>query len=137
MAITLSGTTITMNDASTIVSTTTFGAIGSFGKFFNIQTSATSPNGTIAGSSLRSLTAGISAGGGQIQSVQGGITVIGNHPGGVQARGTSSGNWGAIPGTGVSGTWRNMNNLSVNGAFHQTNEMQQNLAAAGLFARVS
>jgi len=80
MAITLSGTTITMNDSSTIVSTTTTDAIGSIA--FAQVTSAVGRGGTIAGSGLRVGT------GYQGQIYQQSHKQIG--------------------GTSLSGTWRNM-----------------------------
>lgn len=80
MAITLSGTTITMNDASTIVSTSTIEAIGSYG--FIQTVSAVGRGATIAGSNLR-----IGAGY-QNQIYQQSFKALG--------------------GTSLSGTWRNM-----------------------------
>jgi len=46
MAITLSGTAITMNDSSTIVSTTTYGEIGSVGIFHYAASQSNVVNGT-------------------------------------------------------------------------------------------
>ena len=53
MAITLNGTTITMNDASTLVSTTTLHAIGSYGILYNLTSGTRVGAGTtLAGTSL-------------------------------------------------------------------------------------
>jgi hypothetical protein len=82
MAITLNGTTITLNDASTLVSTTTLDAIGSYSVLASI--SAVSRGSTIAGTSL--------------------LKEVDNN------YGDSASQTGA--GTTVSGTWRNMSNTT-------------------------
>ena len=88
MAITLSGTNITMNDSSTIVSTTSIDAIGSYALAQVL--SGVGRGGTIAGSSMRVGT------GYQIQFYWQSYKAAG--------------------GTSLSGTWRNMMDGTMGGA---------------------
>lgn len=83
MAITLSGTTITMNDASTLVSTTTLDAIGSYSVLAAIN--SIGRGSTVAGTSL--------------------LKDVSTNYGPNSSR--------TDAGTTVTGTWRNMGNAAT------------------------
>ena len=113
MAITLSGTTITMNDASTIVSTTTHLAIGSYATLsLGVNQSSVAVGATVAGTSLR--------------------YNVGNVLSGSSLNGPVSTSAGAA----ASGTWRNMAG-QVNNSGTSTMEGFVHSAFPCLSARVS
>lgn len=113
MAITLNGTTITMNDASTIVSTTTHQAIGSYARFTN-WSSGVGVNGTTAGTNLGYNNSSIGYGGGYYTFSF------------YKAQNTSR--------TSSSGTWRNMDFFTCPQMSLVEGEYQ---GAPAIFARTS
>jgi hypothetical protein len=151
MAITLSGTAITMNDSSTIVSTTTYGAIGSYAMWYNAQTSSVGVGSTIAGSSLTStsLTASASMGGSDyrnagsfLQSGGQGAQRFNGGPFGFETKGGGANQHANVPGLATgSGTWRNVLNHTIGPNDHrnETGEDpgQYNRSNGGLYARIS
>jgi len=110
MAITISGTTITLNDASTLVSTSTFGAIGSALILQNFG-GAVSTGDTTAGSNLK-------------YNTSPGMSITTNAKGPGQTSDSGGG-------TAVSGTWRSMNSGPIGAPF----QSEGTYGYLGLFVR--